>query len=76
MPDRSFGPDITVQRPVEAPGPAACAHVEASTGVLAVGAALAACSTPTPSIVLTLSNKDEQKCPSTDCTSSRCPVDR
>jgi hypothetical protein len=45
----------------------------ASIGVLAVGAALAACSTPTPSIVLTLSNKDEQQCPSTDCSSIPLP---
>ncbi|HSR96478.1 MAG TPA: hypothetical protein VLM79_05365, partial [Kofleriaceae bacterium] len=29
--------------------------------------ALVACSTPTPPIVLALSNKDDQHCPTTDC---------
>lgn len=48
------------------------ASTDVLVGVLAVGA-LAACSTPTPSIVLTLSNKDEQKCPSTDCGSIALP---
>jgi hypothetical protein len=36
--------------------------------VLAAVIALGACSTPTPSIVLALSNKDDQQCPTTDCS--------
>jgi hypothetical protein len=36
----------------------------AALGLLVV----AACSTPTPPIVLSLSNKDDQQCPTTDCS--------
>jgi hypothetical protein len=47
--------------------------ISAPLGLAAVGLALAACSTPTPSIVLALSDRDEQQCPSTDCSKIDLP---
>jgi hypothetical protein len=35
---------------------------------LGLGLGVPACSTPTPAIVLALSNKDDQQCPTTDCS--------
>jgi hypothetical protein len=47
---------------------AATARIAPRLVALGMLGALAACSTPTPPIVLALSNKDDQQCPTTDCS--------
>lgn len=52
--------------PAPALGPASAQRLVALG--LGLGLGLPACSTPTPAIVLALSNKDDQQCPTTDCS--------